>query len=414
MVAAPLIKWLRKKGFNRNENKHLLFSPNLQKAMAFQNYPSTRQIEEEEFDDTELETPVRLNTLNIKRREHASGLFTSFRSSRPDDGVASNNTNDIKHTREGETEGRNDKSSPFHKNVENPDVLTIRSPPSLKFDKSVSLGEKHKERLRNQSPTPVTKLKPPTAELSPVDHSPVSYKVTKPIIDKQGNKRKKRLATETPLSKLDNDEELKQSILNRVNTTLESIKRGKPSDKVVHTAVESNNILPVNSKPAGAREEPIRPMYDFEADEPDFVHVPLESFLEPNGRVSSLTEKPDFPLAMQRDDSASNQQNVKVSPIINEDTLGNSTPLYNKDDLIHELNNGNEYDNYRTSEFELGADNTTWWTAEQWLKLMKVVNLRLISRQDAINSHLLMKELKCSSKEDLQRRYDFLKQYRTK
>ncbi|EDK45798.1 predicted protein [Lodderomyces elongisporus NRRL YB-4239] len=52
-----------------------------------------------------------------------------------------------------------------------------------------------------------------------------------------------------------------------------------------------------------------------------------------------------------------------------------------------------------------------YWTTLQWMKLEKVVRLRLIQRDEAINSELLLKELGCKNKSELKSRYDFLQHY---
>ncbi|KAI5950379.1 hypothetical protein KGF57_004342 [Candida theae] len=392
--------------------------------MSFQLDDYRRPIEEEEFDDTELETPVRLNTSNIKQTETANGLYRSFRASGVNYGATSNLRKESGLSKEAKSKTGNDKGSPIHKNAKDPDILTIGSPPSLKFDKSISLDEKHKQRLKNHSPTPVTRLKPPTSELSPVDHSPVSYKVAKPSIERKGDGKDKARATETPLSKIRHDDEAKQSILDRVNTTLESIKRTEPNDEGIHATTRPSDVSPAKARYTRSNDGTVQPSYDFEVDEPDFVHAPSETAQQPEKEVPhSRSEQLHLNFDVHERDDVLSRPDVNISPIHNDNTLGNSTPLSNRKEnsVLHDERNRNlnrnrnrDLDRETELEFQLGGDSTTWWTATQWSKLMKVVNSKVVSRKDAINSQLLMKELGCSSKEDLQRRYDFLKYYRNK
>ncbi|KAI3404149.2 hypothetical protein KGF56_003049 [Candida oxycetoniae] len=71
---------------------------------------------------------------------------------------------------------------------------------------------------------------------------------------------------------------------------------------------------------------------------------------------------------------------------------------------------GREYKKIKSPDMNISSM-ATWWSSSQWSKLEKVVRSQSIKREEAINSSLLMKELGCSSKKELQNRYDFLSQY---
>lgn len=370
--------------------------------MSFHKHDYSRPIEEEEFDDTELETPARFNGQSVKRNQNTNIIYRSFRANRTNDGITSKKTTEADQIGDLKGFNNNGGASSYNNNDGGYDVLTMRSPPSLKFDTSVSLDN---DQHRNQSPTPITRFKPPTTELSPVDHSPVSYKVTKPNTEKKRNKNIE-CVTETPALKIRNEDEVKQSILDRVNTTLESLKKKNSSEEVSHTPAVSN-ILPLKTRFSVSNTESIQPIYNFEEEEPDFVHISKQGVPGRDADVLSSDKEPDLSPTV---DKIRSKRNIKASPIKDEDTLGNSTPV-SKNSRLHESILPNEHDYHGA---EISFSSTKWWTAKQWLILMKVVDLKLISRKDAINSQLLMKELGCSSKQELQRRYDFLRQYRTK
>lgn len=63
------------------------------------------------------------------------------------------------------------------------------------------------------------------------------------------------------------------------------------------------------------------------------------------------------------------------------------------------------------SQIKSGLLQSTWWSSAKWSKLRKIVKLKLISREEAINSTLLMSELECTNKMELRKRYDFLEKY---
>ncbi|KAI5970342.1 hypothetical protein CANMA_000599 [Candida margitis] len=383
----------------------------------------SRPIEQEEFDDTELETPVRFNPVNLKRqsRQSTNRVYRSFRAN--NNGTKSNQINEVEQVGESQRGGNGDGSNAGDSG------LTIRSPPSLKFDKSVSL--QNNERQRNQSPTPITRRKPPSLELSPVDHSPVTFKVTKPSIEKRNKDKKNESVTGTPVSRLNsNNDKVKQSILDRVNTTLESLKK-TPSEKTSKRSPGGNILSPVNRNITNTNTNTRnrQPVNNYEDEEPDFVHIVLQNgSSQKDMQVPSLmNQEPGLPALATNSNNSNNVTNrdIEIPPLNDEDTLGNSTPAVAKNSLYESILNNNHHHNDRRHNlnneqednydvFSLGASNTTWWTAKQWSKLMKVVNSKLISRQDAINSRLLMTELGCLNKQDLQRRYDFLKQYKTK
>ncbi|KAF6060521.1 hypothetical protein FOB64_006719 [Candida albicans] len=63
------------------------------------------------------------------------------------------------------------------------------------------------------------------------------------------------------------------------------------------------------------------------------------------------------------------------------------------------------------SQIKSGLLQSTWWSSAKWSKLRKIVKSKSISREEAINSTLLMSELECTNKMELRKRYDFLEKY---
>lgn len=384
-------------------------------VMSSHRYSYSRPIEEEEFDDTELETPVRgLNPLDIKRsQQYTNGIYRSFRAVQVDVQSTSNKVDGSGYPKSHENNGKSGDDA-LDCTIDNlHDGLTIKSPPSLKFDKSVTLDDgKHDKQRKNDSPTPRTRSKPTTVDFSPIDYSPVAFKVIKPNTGrKEATKTKrKEQVSETPILNIyiDNDD-VKQSILDRVNTTLESLKKKTPTDQGKN-AFDELNPLPVKPQIRHANKENTQPMYNYEVEEPDFVHISRRNSRGLDDKVTLHEDELHFVPMTHHDKTPNN--GTKLISLLDEVTLGNSTPV-SKPNILRVSNVNREHKLYE-AEVSHANGASTWWTAKQWLKLMKVVNLKVISRNDAINSKLLMKELGCLSKIDLERRYDFLKHYKTK
>lgn len=82
------------------------------------------------------------------------------------------------------------------------------------------------------------------------------------------------------------------------------------------------------------------------------------------------------------------------------EVLDNSTPI-----------KPNSREGAVQSQTKSGLLQSAWWSSAKWGKLRKIVKLKLISREEAINSTLLMSELECTNKMELRKRYDFLAKY---
>ncbi|RLV95169.1 hypothetical protein JA1_001277 [Spathaspora sp. JA1] len=59
-------------------------------------------------------------------------------------------------------------------------------------------------------------------------------------------------------------------------------------------------------------------------------------------------------------------------------------------------------------------EHSNWWPSSKWAKLRKIVLSKHIDRNEAINSPLLIAELGCKSKNELEKRYDFLASYKVR
>ncbi|KAI5964370.1 uncharacterized protein KGF55_002312 [Candida pseudojiufengensis] len=341
-----------------------------------------RQILEEEFDDTEIESPEKLvknSEIAKPGNELTTKSFSKFRY---------NHNSDQLQDFSNESLAEKGRTTSFGKKFQIPSRI-IRSPPSLKFDKyspikkssiesevlgkhskSIEIDNKHdniqspnriNDNYINLLPTNGRTSKPITnkgfklknsigirvndsttrnneipTQTSPRHTSSAASgtynKIFKSTLTKQYPKEEKRGYQTTT----------KQSILDKVNSTLESLQK----DQISSTSKSNNET----SKSFGR----------LEFQEPEF-EIEVETRQLNNGKMPPLDV---------------------------------STPIINRS-------------NATTSDV-----NNAWWPVSKWLKLKRVVHSPSIGREDAINSSLLMRELGCYDKEELESRYDFMERYR--
>ncbi|CAK9441635.1 uncharacterized protein LODBEIA_P55030 [Lodderomyces beijingensis] len=179
-------------------------------------------------------------------------------------------------------------------------------------------------------------------------------------------------------------------------------KKSKPSilDRVNDTLESLNNRESPN-KVSQRIDDRVRkePEPEPEIDPELEIKVPVLST-----QFSEDSSEPDF--VVGRVENAGAPKEAIVEEEISHNSLAKSTPL----------------DAGRIADFDLKALSSpppaplsssfsSWWSSSQWSKLEKVVRSHSIQREEAINSKLLMKELGCASKKELRHRYDFLLHY---
>ncbi|KAI5956302.1 hypothetical protein KGF54_000777 [Candida jiufengensis] len=291
---------------------------------------------EEEFDDTEIESPLKSINSNDQHKQNndfTSKSFSNFRSN-------------INVSEEKSPINRLNNESNLNKTYRSNlgiNQSIVKSPPSLKFDKINAIDMKSFLSEQEVNDVPITtkynrKRRNDSKSLD-LNKSTTSFesvnKVSKPILKKVKDYSKNSNEHQnTP----------KQSILDKVNSTLDSLQKAK-------TPLATTGLF---SKAKNASK--------FE-DEPDF-----DSNFEPKNFNQCYEKKP----------------------------LDISTPIINN----------------KSNSSPIAFD--AWWPTSKWLKLERVINSDSINREDAINSLLLMKELGCTNKEELQSRYDFLQHYRSR
>ncbi|EMG46582.1 hypothetical protein G210_3170 [Candida maltosa Xu316] len=145
-----------------------------------------------------------------------------------------------------------------------------------------------------------------------------------------------------------------------------------------------------------------RPSYTAPKDEPesnysrnvlDKVNSTLEELHQPEDVQLQQEEPPRVPL-----EESAIEEPILAEIINKKDLLGYSTPVSNQKLDDHKEK---EVKNYRPP----------CWPFQRWAKLSKIVKSKDITKAEAINSKLLMKELGCSNKYELEQRYDFLLRY---
>ncbi|EGW32136.1 uncharacterized protein SPAPADRAFT_50725 [Spathaspora passalidarum NRRL Y-27907] len=94
--------------------------------------------------------------------------------------------------------------------------------------------------------------------------------------------------------------------------------------------------------------------------------------------------------------------------------LGVSTPLVERPSRKRNRSSIEDPVTTLDTGYKHTTTHSNWWPRSKWDKLLKIVLSKHIDREEAINSPLLMSELGCKSRVELENRYDFLVHYKLK
>ncbi|RCK64911.1 hypothetical protein Cantr_00880 [Candida viswanathii] len=97
----------------------------------------------------------------------------------------------------------------------------------------------------------------------------------------------------------------------------------------------------------------------------------------------------------------SRNEDMHQEEFMRRELLGNSTPIHKE---LRATSSESE-------QMELQA---AWWPYLKWAKLKRVVMLKDITREEAINNTFLMNQLECVNRAELMKRYDFLAKFKPK
>ncbi|KAG7662556.1 uncharacterized protein J8A68_003930 [[Candida] subhashii] len=172
----------------------------------------------------------------------------------------------------------------------------------------------------------------------------------------------------------------RQCIIDKVNTTLESLQ--KKEHQAQHPTPREPNAI-INSDLLDARISKDDTGYSFSEPEPEqnleaasyHMNVAIHNKEEPEYNIPSIVDQ------------------ANISP----------------EKSIDQMKDDNLYGGSSTPIAKFDSHKFEYWSNKKWMKLRKIVNSATITREDAINSPLLLNEFGCVSKVEFQNRYDYIK-----